>query len=117
MKCFLEVLPAAAILIVGTMVGQSFANDREVNDIWWNLETNYYGSQQTVCIAKNYNYYPVTAVFNTFPGADDPDGNPMPTRAVITMQPYVEYRVYSWPADYTGPGPHCELLSYSVSAQ
>jgi len=45
--------------------------------------------------------------------AVDDDGNPMPDRAVVTMKPYVQYKLWSW-ANSMGPGPQCALLTYSV---
>jgi hypothetical protein len=115
MKRFLKVLPAAALLIVGTTMGRSFAEENEANDISWNLENNYNDSHQTVCVAENYHEYPVDAVFDVFPADFDPAGNPMPDRTVITMKPYVEYQVFRWASDYSGPGPRCDLLNYSVT--
>ena len=111
MKRFPVAISPAALLIAGA--GQSFAS--EVNNISWNLINNYNGSNQTVCVAQNYNYYPVNAVFNIFPAGYDPDGNPLPNTSVVTLRPYAEYRVFSWAADYSGPGPNCALDSYSVS--
>ena len=82
-----------------------------MNNIWWNLDDNDGG--HTVCVVENYNDYPVDAVFNVFPAAFDPDGNPMPDTATITLTPYVEYKLYRWD-NVAGPGPQCSLLSYSV---
>ncbi|HEY1941459.1 MAG TPA: hypothetical protein VGH40_04985 [Roseiarcus sp.] len=111
MKHFPMAISSAALLIAG--VGPSFAS--ETNDISWNLENNYNGSNQTVCVAENYNDYPVNAVFNIFPANYDPDGNALPNTTVVTLRPYTEYRVFSWAADYSGPGPNCALVHYSVS--
>jgi len=108
-----KTLLSAVVLIVGTGVASSFANEREVNNIWWNLEDN--EGNQTVCVAENYNEFPVDAVFNVFPAGFDPDGSPMPSTAEITMRPYVEYKLYRWD-NVAGPGPQCSLLTYSASA-
>ncbi|MBV8474451.1 MAG: hypothetical protein JO234_13620 [Hyphomicrobiales bacterium] len=113
MKRFPIAIGSAAFLLAGAAAGSGFAS--EVNDISWNLETNYNGGNQTVCIAENYHNYPVTAVFNVYPAAYDPDGNPAPTTAVVTLPPYTESRVFSWAAGYSGPGPNCSLLNYSVA--
>jgi hypothetical protein len=116
MRHVLEATAAAAILVAGA-IGPSFADEQEVHDISWNLETNYNGGGQTVCVAENYNEYPVMAQFSVFPADFDEDGNPLPDRAVVTLRPYAETPVYSWQAGYTGPGPNCSLLNYSVSAR
>ncbi len=113
MKRFPKAISLAALLVAGAGVGPSFAS--EVNDISWNLENNYYGSNQTVCVAENYHDYPVNAVFNIYPANYDPDGNPLPNTTVVTLPPYTESRVFSWASDYSGPGPNCSLLHYSVS--
>jgi hypothetical protein len=110
---FPKTLLSAVVLVIGTGVASGFAEEREVNNIWWNLDDNDGG--QTVCVAENYNDYPVDAVFNVFPAAFDPDGNPMPNTATITMTPYVEYKLYRWD-NVAGPGPQCALLSYSAPA-
>ena len=117
MRRFLTALPSAALLILGTTVGQGFADENEANDISWNLDSNYNDSHQTVCVAENYNEYTVDAVFDVYPADFDPAGNAMPDRAVITMKPYVEYQVYRWAADYSGPGPRCNLVNYSVTVR
>jgi len=113
MTRFSKTLLSAVLLTVGSGVAHSFANEQEVNNIWWNLQDNYNGGGQTVCVAENYNDFPVEAVFNVFPAAFDEDGNPMPNRAVISMKPYVEYKLYRWD-NVSGPGPQCGLLNYSV---
>jgi hypothetical protein len=112
MQHFPKAISLAALVIAGGATGPSVAD--EANGIFWGLFNNYYGSQQTVCVAKNYNYYPVNAVFNIFPGIYDPAGNPLPKTTVVTLTPYTEYRLYTWPATYGGPGPNCALLHYSV---
>jgi hypothetical protein len=116
MRFFLQTLPLAALLAVGAMVGRGFAYD-EVNDIWWNLDTDYYGSHQTVCTAENFNGFPVDAVFNVFPGGFDRAGVPTPGRIVVPMKPFIQYRIYSWGTNYTGPGPQCSFLNFSAQAQ
>jgi hypothetical protein len=116
MRLFLQALPLAALLAVGAMVGRGFAYD-EVNDIWWNLDGDYNGGHQTVCTAENFNGFPVDAVFNVFPAGYDRAGVPMPGRIVVPMRPFVQYRIYSWGTNYTGPGPQCSFLNFSAQAQ
>jgi hypothetical protein len=115
MKLFLQTVPLASLLTVGAMVGHSFAFE-EVNNIWWNLDSDY-NSHQTVCTAENFNNFPVDAVFNVFPGGVDRAGVPTPNRIVVPMKPYIQYRVYSWGINYTGPGPECSFLNFSAQAQ
>lgn len=117
MRRFVTALPSAALLIVGTSIGQGFAEENEANDISWNLDNNYNDSHQTVCVAENYNQYPVDAVFEVFPADYDAAGAPMPNRAVIRMKPYVEYQVYRWASDYSGPGPRCALVNFSATVR
>lgn len=117
MQRFLTVLASGAALAAGAAMAPSVAEEQESHDISWNLESNYNGGHQTVCIAENYNEYPVTAQFRVFPAAYDPDGNPMPDQAFVTLQPYAETTIYSWSADYAGPGPNCSLLNYSASVR
>jgi hypothetical protein len=113
MQHFPKAISLAVLFIAGPSVGSTWAS--EANNIFWNLQSNYYGSTQSVCVAKNYNYYPVDAAFRIFPARFDRRGNPLPSTTVVTLPPYTEYRVYSWAAGYTGPGPNCDLLNYSVS--
>jgi hypothetical protein len=113
MRRFPKALSLAFLLIAGVAIGPGFAS--EANGIFWGLMNNYYGSQQTVCVAKNYNYYPVDAVFNIFPASHDRAGEPLPKTTVVTLAPYTEYRLYTWPSTYGGPGPNCALVNYSVS--
>ena len=109
MERFAIPLLSAALLAVA---GPSFANEREVANIWWNLDDDYNGNQ-TACVAENYNDHAVDAVFDLFPAAYDPDGNPMPDRIVVTLNPYQTTKLYTW-ANAPGPGPRCDLRSYSA---
>src|SRR5574340_282113 len=113
MKRFLKPLLAAAFLTVGAGVTQSFAFEQEVNNIWWALFDNYNGSNQTACVAENYNDHAVEAVFELFPTSSDYYGNPMPSRMVVMMRPYQTYKLFGWP-NVGGPGPRCELRSSTV---
>jgi hypothetical protein len=115
MKRFLQ-FGLAAFFSVAAGAGQSFAFQQEVNNIWWALFDNYNWSNQTACVAENYNNHAVTAVFELFPVAFDPYGNPLPRRMVITLQPYQFYKLYSW-ANVPGPGPRCELRSSTLRIQ
>lgn len=113
MKRLLKLVLSAAFLTVGAGAGQSFAFEREVNNVWWAVFDNYNGSNQTACVAENYNDHPVTAVFELFPTSFDYYGNPRPSRMVVTLSPFQTYKLYGW-ANVTGPGPRCELRSSTV---
>jgi len=108
---FPKTLLSTVVLIVGSRIASGFADEREVNSIWWSLEDD--EGSQSVCVAENYNEFPVDAVFKVFPAAFDADGDPMPSTAAITMRPYVEYKLYRWD-NVAGPGPQCSLLTYSA---
>ena len=109
MKRFRKSVVAAAFLSLAA-AGQGFAYEREVNNVWWAVFDNYNGSDQTACIAKNYNDHAVDAVFDLFPTGADDYGNPMPSRMVVHLEPYQTYKVWGW-ANADGPGPRCELRS------
>ena len=64
-------------------------------------------------MAENYNEHAVDAVFDLFPVAVDPDGDPMPSRVVVTLSPYQTVKLFTW-ANGPGPGPRCDLRSYSA---
>jgi hypothetical protein len=113
MESALKMLLSAGLLTVGAGVGHSFADDHEVNNVWWSLINGYNGSHQTACVAENYNNNPVDAVFDLFPARFDFEGNPAPGRAFISMRPYVEYKIYSWPEGFSLT-PQCKLRFYSV---
>ena len=113
MNRLVKPLLSAALLVIGAGAGQSFADEREVNNIWWELDDGYNGSNQTACVAENYNDHAVDAVFDVFPAAYDYDGGPMPRQIVVTLNPFETTKLYSW-ANGAGPGPRCELLSYSL---
>ena len=113
MNRFLKTLLSAALLTGGAGIGRSFADEQEVHNIWWNLDSDYNDSHQTACVAENYNDYTVDAVFDLFPTSFDFYGNPMPSRTVVTMRPYVQYKLFGW-ANTTGPGPRCTLRSFTV---
>ena len=113
MKRFLKSAVFAAFLTVGVGTGQSFAFEQEVNNIWWALYDNYNGSEQSACIAENYNDHAVDAVFELFPASADVDGNPGPAHMVLMMRPHQTYKVFGW-ANAPGPGPRCELRSATV---
>jgi hypothetical protein len=112
MKRFLKSLAAAAVLTVGAGAGQCFA-EQEVGNIWWSLYDDYNGSNQSACVAENYNDHAVDALFEVSPTAYDFDGNPLPDRMLVTMAPYQTYKIFGW-VNATGPGPRCNLLSYTV---
>lgn len=111
MRLFLKTLLPAALLAVGAGA-PCFAED-EVNNIWWDVQDNYNGGDQSACVAENYNDHTVDAVFDLFPTSFDFDGNPMPGRAVLTMRPYVTYKLYAWPAGGSADK-HCALRSSTV---
>lgn len=115
MKRFLIPLLSAAVLTVGagTRLCFAFANEQEVNDIWWSLYDDYNGSDRPACVAENYNEHPVDAVFEVFPASYDFDGNPQPSQMVVTLAPYQTTTLFSW-ANGAGPGAHCDLRSYTV---
>ncbi len=113
MKPVVKALLSATLLIAGAGIGRSFADEREVNNIWWNLDSDYNDTHQTVCVAENYNDYPVDAVFEVYPGTFDLEGNPVPGTAVLSMRPYVTYKLFGWP-DGSGPDHRCALRSYTV---
>jgi hypothetical protein len=112
MKLFLKSLVTAALFTLGAGAGASRADEHEVNNIWWDVQDNYNGGDQTACVAENYNDHPVDAIFDLFPTSFDLNGNPMPGRAVLTMRPYVTYKLYAWPGGSTDK--HCALRSYTV---
>lgn len=116
MPCYLKTLLPAAVLTLGLGIGHGLADEQEAGNIEWSVDDNYNGTNQTACVVENYNDFTVDAVFHIFPADFDVDGNPMPNRAVITMKPYVQYKLYSW-ANSAGPGPQCALLTYSVRPQ
>ena len=87
MKGAQKMLLSAGLLTVGAGVGHSFADDHEVNNVWWGLISGYNGSHQTACVAENYNNNPVDAVFDLFPARFDFKGNPAPGRVFISMRP------------------------------
>jgi hypothetical protein len=113
MKRFLQTFLTAALATAGAGVESSFADEHEVNSVWWNVQSDYNGSNRTACVAENYNDQPIDAVFDLFPGAYDFEGNPALGRAVLTMRPYVEYKLYDW-ANGAVPNPNCTLRSYTV---
>jgi len=115
MTRFSKILLSIVVLTLGAGVTHSSASEHEVGNIWWSLQDNYDGGHQTVCVAENYNDFPVEAVFSVFPTDADDDGNPLANQAVITMKPYEQYKLYRW-TDASGPGPQCSLLNYSVRA-
>ena len=107
-------LLSAGVLAVAAGTGPSFAQEREVNDIWWSLYDHYNGGQPA-CVAENYNDHPVDAVFEVFPAVYDEDGDPMRSRIVVTLTPYQTYKVYEL-ANPAGPGPRCDLRAYGAHA-
>jgi hypothetical protein len=113
MQRFLKILLSAGLLTAGTGVSLGLAEEKEINNVSWELQNNDGG--QTTCVAENYNDFAVDAVFDLFPAIVDYNGQPMPTQKVVTMQPGVEYNVFSWNnASAAGPGPHCTLRFYTV---
>ncbi len=111
MKRFPKLLMSAAFLTLGS--GQGFAFEQEVSNVWWAVFDNYNGSNQTACVAENYNNHPVDAVFDVFPGASDVAGTPAPSRMVVTMAPYQQYKLFGW-VSAAGPGQRCDLRSFTV---
>jgi hypothetical protein len=114
MKSFPVVLASAALLLGGAAVGPSFANGAE--NLFWGLETDFGDNIKTVCVAENYNNYPVDAVFEISPSRYDRFGNLLQTTTRVTLTPYTESLVFTWGPGYPGPGPECALLHVSVSA-
>jgi hypothetical protein len=119
MQRILKILVSAGLFSTAASVPLALADEQEINNVSWELKNNEGG--QTTCVAENYNQFPVDAVFELFPAAFDGDGAPMPTRKIVTMQPGVEYNVFSWtnasaPSGGPGPtpGPHCALRFYTV---
>jgi hypothetical protein len=110
----LKTLVSASIFAVALGIGSAFAEEREVNNIWWDVQRDDDGGDHQTCVAENFNDHPVEAVFDLFPAAQDPDGNPMPRTAVLTMTPYVTYKIYGWPENSDA---HCSLRSATVYAQ
>ena len=53
MTRFLKILLPAVFLTLGAGIGLGSADEREVNNVWWELEQDYNGSHQTVCVAEN----------------------------------------------------------------
>ncbi|HLW90490.1 MAG TPA: hypothetical protein VKS78_04200 [Roseiarcus sp.] len=116
MTCSLKTLLPTVLLTLGAGIGHGFADEREVNNIWWEVEQGYNGSHETACVAENYNDNTVDAVFDLFPASYDFNGNPMPATAVVRMRPYTTYKVFGWPEE-RGSDPHCALRSYSAHVQ
>jgi hypothetical protein len=112
MKLFVKPLVTAALFSLVGGASASFADEHEVNNIWWDVLDGYNGGNQPACVAENYNDHPVDAVFDLFPTSFDYDGNPMPGRAILRMRPYVTYKLYAWPEGSTNP--HCALRSSTV---
>ena len=113
MRRFLKPLLSAAVLTVGAGAGPCFAYEQEVGNIWWSLYDNYNWSGQAACVAENYNDHTVDALFEVSPTSYDFDGSPVPNRMLVTLAPYQTYKIFGW-ANGTGPGPRCNLLSYTV---
>ena len=105
-----------ACFTIGLDIERSFADGWEVNNIWWNIIINWRNRHQTVCIAEQYNQYPLTAKFDIYPGypfarhrhRGDPPGHGTATQF---MQPFVGYRIFAW-LDGTKPDPQCILKSW-----
>ena len=114
MERFLKPLLCAAVAIIGAGAGQCFA-EQEVGNIWWSLYDDYNGSNQSACVAENYNDHAVDALFEVSPTSYDFDGNPVPGRMLVTMAPYQTYKVFSR-ANATGPGPRCNNFSLTSAA-
>src|SRR5579863_1805912 len=112
MTRFVTPLVSAFVLAFAAGTSPSFAQEREVNDIWWSLYDHYDGGA-AACVAENYNDHPIDAEFEVFPAVYDEDGNPAPRRMVVTLAPYQTYKVYEWDAA-AGPGPRCDLRSYGA---
>jgi hypothetical protein len=110
----LKTLLSASVFAAALGIGFAFAEEREVNDIWWDVQSDDDGGDHKTCVAENFNDHPVEAVFDLFPAAQDPDGAPMPRTAVLTMKPYVTYKIYNWPE---GSDAHCSLRSVTVYSQ
>jgi hypothetical protein len=105
----LKSLALAALSIVGPERGQSIADERD--DIWWELVSDYNGTNQTVCLAENNNDFRVHAIFELSPIRFDFDGNPVPGRVVVILRPHRPYKLYAWPNSFN---PHCSLRSYAA---
>jgi hypothetical protein len=105
----LKSLALAAFSIAGPGVVHCAADERD--DIWWELVSDYNGSNQTVCLVENNNDFAVHAVFELSPTRFDFDGNPLPGRVIVILRPHMTYKLYAWPNSFN---PHCSLRSYAA---
>ena len=114
LKFILKPLLKISLFYFGT-VGVCFAEEHEVNNIWWSVLDGFNGGSRPTCVAENYNDRAVDAVFDLFPTSFDFNGNPARGRAILTMRPHVTYKLYAWPEGSSNP--HCALRSYSMHAR
>jgi hypothetical protein len=100
MRAVLSTLITILLLIAAP--SKSIADEWEVNNIWWSLIFHYDGSDKDLCMAKNYNSKPVTAVFSVFPGDLRHLTRPVHRVIGVELPPYTLLGFFGWIHGTTG---------------